>query len=216
MARRQSHRTRTSELARSLPAGDPTPSIRSDAVAMRATLLDAAGDLIAAHGHDFGLPDLARHAGVGMATVYRHFDGVPDVVQQYHSRLIFDLTAALRDVETRSGPEELVRKMCACWVARVDQWGDAAVRIRPPEGLLNRALNGHPQSKELYITLEPVVRDLVGAMASEQLIEYGVLMWVTLLDERVVLELRRELKWSRRRVTSQLADAFLAVVRAYR
>ena len=46
---------------------------RRDARRTRDRLLDAAGELLEASGPHFTLPDLARYAGVGTATVYRHF-----------------------------------------------------------------------------------------------------------------------------------------------
>lgn len=46
---------------------------RKDVVRNRARLLEAADELVAQHGVNFGLDAVARHAGVGAGTVYRHF-----------------------------------------------------------------------------------------------------------------------------------------------
>ena len=51
----------------------PDGSTRSDARANRLRLLDAAGRLIAEHGVDVPLHDIARRAGVGIGTLYRNF-----------------------------------------------------------------------------------------------------------------------------------------------
>lgn len=47
--------------------------VRSDAARNRARLLDSARIVFAEKGFDATLDDVARHAGVGVATAYRHF-----------------------------------------------------------------------------------------------------------------------------------------------
>src|ERR1700745_3675 len=53
-------------------AGDE-PRMRADARRSRATLLDAAPAPCAETGADAPLEDIARRAGVGIGTLYRHF-----------------------------------------------------------------------------------------------------------------------------------------------
>src|ERR1700745_3075409 len=53
-------------------AGDE-PRMRADARRSRATLLDAAPAPCAENGADAPLDDIARRAGVGIGTLYRHF-----------------------------------------------------------------------------------------------------------------------------------------------
>jgi AcrR family transcriptional regulator len=182
---------------------------------MREAILAAAGELIAEHGHDFGLPEVARRAGVGTATVYRHFTGVPDIVEQYHSGLIFELTAALRSVSRTGGPRRVFQRYCARWVESAEVWGPAAVRIRPHEGVLTRSDGDHPQSRELYATLAPLLEDLMAAgEVPRQRTDFAVLLWVTVFDERLVLELRHHLGWSRRKVATTLAANLLGALQA--
>ncbi|WP_327119271.1 TetR/AcrR family transcriptional regulator [Streptomyces sp. NBC_01341] len=49
------------------------PTNRADALRNRALLLAAAGEVIAEHGTNASLRDVARRAGVGIGTLYRHF-----------------------------------------------------------------------------------------------------------------------------------------------
>jgi AcrR family transcriptional regulator len=49
------------------------PSRRSDARRNRAAILAAAGDVLTAQGSEVPMPEIARRAGVGQATLYRHF-----------------------------------------------------------------------------------------------------------------------------------------------
>ncbi|WP_018332586.1 TetR/AcrR family transcriptional regulator [Actinomycetospora chiangmaiensis] len=52
---------------------------RSDAAANRARLLDVARALFARDGLDVPMREIARHAGVGPATLYRHFPSKQDL-----------------------------------------------------------------------------------------------------------------------------------------
>jgi AcrR family transcriptional regulator len=58
----------------STPALEITPKrLRADAARNRAKVLDAARAAFAEHGTDAQMEDIARRAGVGVGTVYRHF-----------------------------------------------------------------------------------------------------------------------------------------------
>src|SRR5580704_471477 len=62
--------TETSEAAGSV-SGDRRP--RADAARNRDLLITAAAEAFAARGADVSLEDIARSAGVGIGTLYRHF-----------------------------------------------------------------------------------------------------------------------------------------------
>lgn len=58
----------------STPSLDISPKrLRADAARNRAKVLDAARAAFAEHGPDAQMDDVARRAGVGVGTVYRHF-----------------------------------------------------------------------------------------------------------------------------------------------
>jgi AcrR family transcriptional regulator len=189
--------------------------LRRDARESREALLDAVGRIVAVQGQAFGLPDVAREAGLGMATVYRHFADVPQLLEEYQARVIRDLTGALRGVPRDLDARQRFRLMCGLWVDKAHQWGPAAVRIRSHRGVLQRLHHGDPRIAELYATLEPVVRAMVAeGQIPPQPLDYAVLMWVTIFDERVILELRQVLHWSKGRTAARLASAALAVLDA--
>jgi len=56
-----------------LSTGGKTRPLRADAARNRQLLLDAARDAFASHGVSASLDDVARAAGVGPGTLYRHF-----------------------------------------------------------------------------------------------------------------------------------------------
>ncbi len=55
------------------PAAAAVRTTRADAVRNRARVLDAAREAFGEHGRDAQIEDVARRAGLGVGTVYRHF-----------------------------------------------------------------------------------------------------------------------------------------------
>lgn len=58
------------------------PSLRSDAAANRARIVTAAQEVFGEHGVDAPLSDVAKRAGVGIATLYRRFPERSDLVEE--------------------------------------------------------------------------------------------------------------------------------------
>jgi AcrR family transcriptional regulator len=57
--------------------------LRADAARNRQRLIDAAEEVFAAQGLDATLDDIARHAGVNVATAYRHFANKHELARAY-------------------------------------------------------------------------------------------------------------------------------------
>jgi AcrR family transcriptional regulator len=66
---------------------------RKDAAANRERVLDAATELVRRRGEKVPMADIARHAGVGVGTVYRHFATREDLLRALVHRS-FDLAVA--------------------------------------------------------------------------------------------------------------------------
>jgi AcrR family transcriptional regulator len=72
----------------------PTRPLRADAARNRALLLAAAADEFAEHGLDASVADIARRAGVGKSTVFRHFATKDDLI----AAIVLDRIDALNAV----------------------------------------------------------------------------------------------------------------------
>jgi AcrR family transcriptional regulator len=59
----------------------PARPLRADAERNRERILRAADELFARRGLDVGLDEIARHAGVGIATVYRRFPDKAELIR---------------------------------------------------------------------------------------------------------------------------------------
>jgi AcrR family transcriptional regulator len=57
-----------------MTAAEQERPVRKDVARNRALLLAAAEDVVASRGRETTLDDVARHAGLGVATAYRHFE----------------------------------------------------------------------------------------------------------------------------------------------
>ncbi|WP_022927437.1 TetR/AcrR family transcriptional regulator [Patulibacter americanus] len=82
--------------------------LRKDAARNRARIVEAAGDL-AARGEPLAFNTVARIAGVGVGTVYRHFTAIEELEEALVWERFDDLDRILRD----TGPAELERVLTA-------------------------------------------------------------------------------------------------------
>jgi AcrR family transcriptional regulator len=75
----QRHQPATAQAEHDQPATRPAEQLRADARQNRARLISAATVAFAEKGADAPLEDIARRAGVGIGTLYRHFPSRVDL-----------------------------------------------------------------------------------------------------------------------------------------
>ncbi|MFF5084982.1 TetR/AcrR family transcriptional regulator [Actinoplanes sp. NPDC000266] len=78
--------------------------LRADAARNRASLLAAATEEFAAHGLDASVADIARRAGIGKGTVFRHFPTKDDLLAAVVLDRIDDLAALAQRLTTATDP----------------------------------------------------------------------------------------------------------------
>ncbi|WP_240135135.1 TetR/AcrR family transcriptional regulator [Streptomyces sp. MUM 178J] len=89
--------------------------MRADARKNRDHLLAIAGAVITEQGVDASLRDIARRAGVGLATLLRHFPTREALLDALLRTSFDELTARAGELETSSSPEDaLVSWLRAC------------------------------------------------------------------------------------------------------
>jgi AcrR family transcriptional regulator len=188
----------------------PRSALRRDTRQTRDRLLDAVGQLLAESGPTFGLPELARRGEVATATAYRHFETIHDAYQQYLLRTVEQLAAELGSVGQSRTARGRFDGACEKWAEQALSWGPAIVHIRNWRGLLQRLHDHNPAIMAVYAALEPIVLALVNdKVIPEQDTEYAILIWVTLFDERVVMDLGEAKGWPSRRIARQLGASVL-------
>jgi AcrR family transcriptional regulator len=92
----------------------PTPTLeeaparrpRADAVRNRARIVETAREVFAQRGSDASLEEIARGAGVGIGTLYRHFPTRDDLVAAVFHDRIDELEALAEELLASSAPGE--------------------------------------------------------------------------------------------------------------
>lgn len=190
--------------------------LRSDTQRTRDRMLDAMEVLLEEHGLDFSLPDLAREAGVATATVYRHFDDLADLRAAFYERVVATLVAEFESLALRYRGLALFEQICFAWVDLSRSWAKAATFIRSAEGYLERVRAGDPlvvalHERALGVAIDQLIED--GAIPRQDR-DYAILLWITIFDERVVVDLTSTLAWSIERVAAVLQASLLAALRS--
>jgi AcrR family transcriptional regulator len=80
--------------------------VRKDVARNRGLLMQSAEELFAERGTEVTLEEIARHAGVGVATAYRHFASRSAVVEAMLESRIGKFLAVLRECESIADPRE--------------------------------------------------------------------------------------------------------------
>jgi len=95
--------------------------MRADARRNRDAVLTAAVAAFAAHGADASLEDIARAAGVGVGTLYRHFPTREALVLGAYSREVERLADSARQFAAELPPAEALRE----WMRQFVQYAAA-------------------------------------------------------------------------------------------
>jgi AcrR family transcriptional regulator len=104
----------------------PTPTLedaparrpRADAVRNRARIVETASEVFAVRGSDASLEEIARGAGVGIGTLYRHFPTRDDLVAAVFHDRIDELEALAAELLASDAPGEAL----ATWLhAQLEQ-----------------------------------------------------------------------------------------------
>ena len=111
-----------------------TKPMRADAVRNRARVLEAARDCMARKGLDVQMDEIARKAGVGVGTVYRHFPNKDELIEALASdRFVRLAELADESLEEPDPWEAFVVFMRASAMIQVDDKALSEVLVSRPE-----------------------------------------------------------------------------------
>src|SRR5580700_1100241 len=94
------------------PSAEAIRRPRADAVRNRERVLEAAKAVFSLGGPEASLGAVARHAGVGIGTLYRHFPTREALYEAVYRREVEQLVELARDLDGRMAPVEALR----CWL----------------------------------------------------------------------------------------------------
>ncbi|MFD4830674.1 TetR/AcrR family transcriptional regulator [Streptomyces uncialis] len=132
----------------------PRRPLRADAERNRLLLLQAAREVFAERGLEATLDDVARHAGVGVGTVYRRFANKEELMDAVLRQKFADIVSAANQSRTQGD----------AWDALTGFFEYACERMSMDRGLmqmLNRVDDHCGQVEQQRGHLEEVIEDLV-------------------------------------------------------
>jgi AcrR family transcriptional regulator len=89
-----------------LPAGETPRAQRADAQRNRARLIEVARTVVAEQGTQASLRDIARRAGVGLGTLYRHFPTRDELLEALLGRGFDRLAEKAASLEATRSPDD--------------------------------------------------------------------------------------------------------------
>ena len=89
---------------------DHTRKPRADAVRNRARVLEAAKVVFSTGGRDASLEAVAKRAGVGIGTLYRHFPTREDLFEAVYRREVEQLSALAEQLKNAKDPVDALRR----------------------------------------------------------------------------------------------------------
>jgi AcrR family transcriptional regulator len=184
-----------------------TRSLRRDAERNRRRIIEAARDVFAAQGLTPGLNEIARHAGLGVGTVYRHFADKDILVE-----------AALHDeVDGMVALAEECQAADSAWDGLSRFLRQAIARQVADRGLRD-ALLGSPhltrQAEGLLSRVAPQVAALLDRAHREGAVRQGVALADLLMIQLMVTEFANDSEEVRPGAYQRFLDLFIDSLRA--
>lgn len=143
-----------------MEAAEATPKLRRDAQRNHDKVVAAARELFTRRGIDVSLDDIARHAGVGVATAYRHF---PEK-EQLIDAVVAESMARSVALAEEAAAQERAWDGLVLWFTKISemQAGDAGLRA-----LMKSRARGGERAHEAHDRIAKTLTKLVKRARAE-------------------------------------------------
>lgn len=185
---------------------------RADAERSRELLIETVGVVVPAATQPLSLADIARHAGLGQATAYRHFSSLDELLGAYFRRIVSELNDYSQASEL-SGPV-LFEDVAQRWVDLVLVNGRAMVQIRSPRGYIERLRDGVDYVVLMDEALRRPISELLEAWGLAPIGDQALQLWNVIFDPREILDTMNTLGFSKPEIVERLGTAFKGAVHA--
>lgn len=130
--------------------------MRADAKKNYSNILTVAREVVAEHGADVSMRDIARRADVGLATLLRHFPSREALFEAMLCTNLDALTQKASELETSSSPEEALVSWFREWIAFAQRYKGvvalmAAAHTNPDSALYASCAAVHSASARLLL-----------------------------------------------------------------
>ena len=187
--------------------------MRSDTERNRKSLIQAGARLFEYSENPISLAEIAAEAGVSVATAYRQFNSVEEVLNAYRQgvgQLLFDFNEHL----SCYGLERL-EKVSRYWVKLVREHGAAMVPMRNRRGYLERLWEGAEYLLVQADVLRPALRESMTEMGLPDIGDKAVFLWNILFDPREIFDLLNTVGLTEKQVGTQLLSVLIGGLRGF-
>lgn len=161
---------------------------RRDAVRNRQRLLDALGDVLRTEPDALGIPTVADRAGLSVATAYRYFPSLEDLLTSYMRGVVVELRDYSHDC-TETGTA-LFEDVANHWARQLRLHGPAMAQLRSHRGFLRRLLDNDELTSIVRDAWERPIRGVLRQLSvSDDHFNHALFLYNVLFDPRDVFDL---------------------------
>lgn len=183
---------------------------RSDSVRNRRRLLDAAGDVLRTQPLEASMPLIAEKAELSVATAYRYFSTLEELLNAYMHLVGLSLTT-YSDDSPRTGMA-LFEDVAAEWARLLRTYGTAMVQIRSRRGFIERLRTHDMVITTIRTAWERPIRQVMRELqVPEEQFEYALSLYNALFDPRDILDLIAS-GLSEKQVLDRLCSAYFGAL----
>jgi AcrR family transcriptional regulator len=188
-------------------------SARSDAVANREAILEAARQLFAEKGLAAEIREIAERAGVGVGSLYRHFESREGLIRAVMQAAAEDLVQRLRVAVTERDPKVALREMIHAGAGLFERFGVLTEVML--KGQTNELPDHRPESfadsiELMTSVLQRGVED--GSFRSDLDVPVAIAALASIFESGMLLALASRRTYSG--AAEAVADFFLAAISA--
>ncbi len=188
-------------------------TMRSDTERNRKNLIQAAARLFEVAEDPISMTEIANEAGVSVATAYRQFASVEEVLNTYRQE-VGQLLLEYSEQQTGSGLEKL-EKVSRYWIKLVRQRGAAMVPMRNRRGYLERLWEGAEYLLVQANAVRPPLREAMEEMDLPDIGDKAVFLWNILFDPREIFDLIDTVGLTEKQVGGQLMSVLIGGLQGF-
>lgn len=161
---------------------------RRDAVRNRQRILDAVGDVLREEPEALSIPTVADRAGLSVATTYRYFPSLEDLLTSYMRGVVVELRDYSHDC-TATGTA-LFEDVANHWARQLRLHGPAMAQLRSRQGFLRRLLDNEELTSIVRDAWERPIRAVLRNLnVPDDHFNHALFLYNVLFDPREVLDL---------------------------
>jgi AcrR family transcriptional regulator len=161
---------------------------RRDAVRNRQRLLDAVSEVLRTEPGAVNIPIVAERAGLSVATTYRYFPSLDDLLTAYMRGVVVELRDYSHDCP-KTGTA-LFEAVANHWVRQLRLDGPSMVQLRSHRGFLRRLLEGDELTGIVRDAWERPIRGILRQFGiSDEYFNHALFLYNVLFDPREVFDL---------------------------